>query len=137
MDLRSLLDEFHQALADEIVEARQGRGQQHRLRDGHCLGEHAGGFLYTFAADFEIFVPDDSPIELKAGTTRVSGVLVAIEGLTVLLELSDDLGELVPRAELRTEPWYLLEALQQRLQDGQLPGATSNPKFPAAWCVRH
>ncbi|HXH07191.1 MAG TPA: AAA domain-containing protein [Vicinamibacterales bacterium] len=117
-EVLDLIGQFAAALDDEIREARQGRGQKYRLHDGRRVAEYQGSFLYEFAADFEVFVPDDSPIEVQIGARRVSGSVVSAEGLSLMLELSEDVGEEVARAELRSEPWHLLEALKTRLSDG-------------------
>lgn len=129
MELPRLISEFHQALDDEIREARQGKGRQHTLHDGRRIGAHEGTFLYSFNADFEIFLPDDSPVEVRAGSTTVRGFVVSVEGLTIILELQEDLGEEVPRAVMGSEPWYLLEALKERLADALNPETSLNAQL--------
>jgi hypothetical protein len=126
MSLEELVAGFHTALDDEIREARQGKGQRFNLHGGRRLASSQGSFLYQFLADFEVFVPDDSPIEVSVGEQRVKGFLVSVEGLTVFVEIEEDLGEEVGRAELRSEPWYLLEELKARLSDVLAPGTTRN-----------
>lgn len=128
MELSSLIAEFHKALDDEIEEARKGRGQQYRLHDGRRLGAHNGKFLYTFFLDVEVHVPDDNPVEVELKQpkeSRTRGSVVAVEGLTIMLELEDDLGEEIPSSVLRSEPWYLLEELKKRLSENLSKGAVA------------
>jgi hypothetical protein len=107
--------QFHQALSDEIQSLRQLGGQTTTITDGRRLGKRDGKHLYSFTTDTEIRFPDDTPVDLVHQGKRYPGILLSIEGFDLLVAIERNIGEQVPSARMTTEPWFLLQELQNRL----------------------
>lgn len=107
------------ALSDEIRAVREQGSRPVYLYEGHFLAEREGFYIYTFTADSELRIPDDSRVELEPESSgeACGGFLLTAEGFEVLLALEEDLGDQVRSARLRTAPWFLLEELQERLRE--------------------
>ncbi|MEP0872763.1 DEAD/DEAH box helicase family protein [Trichocoleus desertorum AS-A10] len=107
--------QFHQALGDEIKSLRKLGGQTTTITDGRHLGKRSGKHLYSFTTDTEIRFPDDTPVDLVHQKQRYPGILLSIEGFDLLIAIEKNIGEQVPSARMTTEPWFLLQELQKRL----------------------
>lgn len=127
---RGLFDEFCTALDDEILASRK-QLKPFYLTDGKYIGHCSDGELYSFQADSEIRIPDESRIELEVHKVAYPGALPAGEGFTALLRLEDFVGERVDSARLRSAPWFLLRDLKTRLRDAEL-GLAANRELAMA-----
>lgn len=104
------------ALQDEIQAIRKKGSKPIILSDGQLLGEEAeGGYLYSFTLDAEIILPDDAPGKLSVGEIKTDAVVVSISGFTILLQVSQPVGQSVPTARLETDASFLLQRLRDRL----------------------
>jgi len=107
--------EFHQALSDEIKCIRKKGSQKTIVTDGHYLGASSNKHLYSFTADTEIRLPDDTKIDVEIDKRKYEGTLISIEGFDLIIALDQKNGNHIPLAKISTEPWFLLETLQERL----------------------
>jgi len=107
--------QFNQAIADEIKSLRKMGGQTTTITDGRHLGKRSGKHLYSFTTDTEIRFPDDTPVDLIHQKQRYPGILLSIEGFDLLIAIDKNIGDQVPSARMTTEPWFLLQELQKRL----------------------
>ena len=115
MEYEAYLNHFHIALHDEIEVVRAGGGQKTFLSDGHYLGKKGDHHVYSFTADTEIHLPDDTACDLEYQGKKQAGILISVAGFDLVLGLAEYLGNLIQTAILYTAPWYLLEELQKRL----------------------
>lgn len=106
---------FHLALDGEIKQMRKQGGQTTSITDGRRLGIRNGKHLYTFNLDSEIKLPDDTPVDIIYQQARYPGILITSEGFDLLLAIDRNIGDTVAQARITTEPWFLLEKLQERL----------------------
>jgi hypothetical protein len=106
---------FHLALDGEIKQLRKQGGQTTSITDGRRLGIRNGKHLYTFNLDSEIKLPDDTPVDIIYQRARYPGILITSEGFDLLLAIDRSIGDTVAQARITTEPWFLLEKLQERL----------------------
>ncbi len=109
--------QFISALNDEIEALRTKGGQKTYLSDGQYLGMRDGAYIYSFTADTELKFPDETPVDLEYQRQRYEGKIVSIDGFDVVLALQQFLGDRIATAILFTEPWFLLEALKERLTE--------------------
>jgi flagellar biosynthesis GTPase FlhF len=107
--------QFRQALGDEIQSLRKLGGQTTTITDGRHLGKRSGKHLYSFTTDTEIRFPDDTPVDLVHQRQRYPGILLSIEGFDLLIAIEKNIGEQVSSVKMTTEPWFLLQELQKRL----------------------
>jgi ssDNA-binding Zn-finger/Zn-ribbon topoisomerase 1 len=109
------LAEFQTALSDEISALRKGQGRQVFMSDGHRLARSEGKYIYSFTADSELRFPDQTPADLVYRGKKRGCVILSVEGFEIVLGMEEDIGDSIAIATLLTEPWFLLEQLQQRL----------------------
>jgi len=112
---RSYQRDFSKALDDEIAAMRRVGGSMTPVTNGHYLGKRGGEYLYSFTTDTEIRFPEDTPIDLHYQKEQYPGTLVSVEGFDILITIKKHIGDTVIKAKLNTEPWFLIEALKDRL----------------------
>lgn len=103
------------ALEDEARAAREDLSGSFEARDGRLVYESNEGCAYTFAVDVAPAVPEDTPVRVQVEGEWISGSLVAVHDFDVLALLSRSAGEIIPRAWIAAEPWFILEILRKRL----------------------
>ena len=106
------------ALRDEIRTARTDPGRSFEVFDGARVVSGDDGYLYTFKSDIALPIPPETPVSLALEDGEVvQGALISLQDFDVLLHLREDVGETVPRAKVASEPWFILESLQERLEE--------------------
>ncbi len=113
----ALIEAFNTALAEEIEYLRNEGGHPLVILNGVSVCRGREGYLYAFELEVETFLPDGAPVRLRCGTRETRGEIVAVRGPELTLALHEDMGELIERAEVFCEPWFLLAALQERLSE--------------------
>jgi hypothetical protein len=118
--LSGVLEEFRTALREEIDAARRSAAAGGvQLLDGRRIGQAAGAVQYAFRVESALNLPDDSPGDLHvAGRPGrpLETTIVAVDGLQLTLSVSEDLGDYVPRATLRSDLTHLLRTLIERVE---------------------
>ncbi|WP_148129290.1 hypothetical protein, partial [Dulcicalothrix desertica] len=61
MNFQEYKKEFNNALDDEIKTLKKEGGQQIYVNDGIYLGVRGRQYVYSFSADRDILLPDDTP----------------------------------------------------------------------------
>jgi len=125
---KSYQRDFSKALDDEIKALRSAGGSMTPVTDGHYLGKRNGECLYSFTTDTEIRFPEDAPIDLHYQKEQYRGTLLSVEGFDILITIKKHIGDTVAKAKLNTEPWFLLEALKDRLAAASV-SKTANRKL--------
>jgi hypothetical protein len=121
-----------ESLAHEI---RAGRGDPARtfeVRDGRRLLARDEQHLYAFRAEVALPIPPETPVKLLVLPAQAaSGVLVAQQDFEVVLLLREDLGDEVGLARVAADPWFIAQALSERLR-GQLEREAGDLEIPLA-----
>ncbi|MDD4369286.1 MAG: AAA domain-containing protein [Oscillospiraceae bacterium] len=117
MHATALIEAFNGALAEELAYLRNEGGRPLVVLDGVLVYRGEEGFLYAFDLEVEAFLFDGTPVRLRYGFRETAGEVVAVRGSELTLALRENLGELLERAEVFCEPWFLLAALQERLRE--------------------
>jgi hypothetical protein len=117
---------FHQALSDEIQSLRKRGGQTTTVTNGQRLGIRNGSCIYSFSVDTELRFPDDTPIDIIYQKERRRGMLLSVEGFDLVISVDKYFGEKISSAKISTEPWFLLEALQERLSIALISKQSNN-----------
>ncbi len=113
------------AVSDELREARSARTSTLRVSHGRLVHSSSDRFLYQFETDVSAApLPAESPVLLRIeGRDSVHGTLVLVEEFRLMLEVGEDLGPIVAQAHVSAEPWFILEALADRLRRLQAPNS--------------
>ncbi|MDF9408345.1 AAA domain-containing protein [Pelotomaculum isophthalicicum JI] len=117
MHATALIDAFNEALAEEIAYLRNEGGRPLVVLDGVLVYRGQEGFLYAFELEVDAFLLDGTPVRLRYGSRETGGEVVTVRGSELTLALHENMGELLERAEVLCEPWFLLTALQERLRE--------------------
>jgi len=107
----SLLPSFCRALEDEMQEAKK-QTSGYIVNDGRILDQTSGAYLYIFTVDGDFYIPDDSPVEVRIGSSSSQGTISSFDGHSLIIEIGDFIGEEVSQATLIAQPWYLLDELR-------------------------
>ena len=120
------------ALRDEIRATQGDPARAFEVVDGHWVFGEDVRHLYAFRADIALPIPPETPVTVKIERRdSISGTLVAVDDFEVLLELDAHVGESVSQANVSTEPWFILEALEGRLK-GELGREAGDLEVPRA-----
>lgn len=117
MHAAALIDAFNGALAEEIAYLRNEGGRPLVVLDGVLVYRSQEGFLYAFDLEVDTFLLDGTPVRLRYGSRETRGEVVTVRGSELTLALHENMGELLERAEVFCEPWFLLASLQERLRE--------------------
>jgi hypothetical protein len=117
MQFKDFKDNFNNALNDEIKTLQKNGGQRIYLSDGTLLGVRGDKCIYSFAADRELLLPDDTPVILIHDKNNIHGTLVSAEDSDIIIALTKNIGDKIAKATLRVDPWFLLEELKNRLDE--------------------
>ena len=115
--IEDFCDEYKRALTSEIVYLKKTGGKRQRIFDGHRIEVKNGRYVYSFEADDELNYPDGTQISIWQGKISVPGHVVGCEDFTIIIETSTDFGANVSSLEFSAEPWRLLDALIERLDN--------------------
>ncbi len=110
-------DEYKRAITSEVVYLKNTGGKRQRIFDGKRIEFKNGRYVYTFEADDELKYPEGTRISIWQEQTSIPGHIVGCEDFTIILASSADLGADIPALEFSAEPWRLLSALIERLDD--------------------
>ncbi|MBX5442154.1 MAG: AAA family ATPase [Solirubrobacteraceae bacterium] len=116
----TLIDEFRQALADELDAARRGPAADPvPLVDGRRVARVGERTRYRFTAERELprTLTQDADVQLHLDDRNVRSTVVRVEGLDITLATEEDLGARIERAALAWDPTFLLEKLSKRLRE--------------------
>jgi AAA domain-containing protein len=105
------LQEFIQALRDEIKALESKGSTTIRVSRGMLTKIEGGEYVYSFVLDETIIASDDQPIEIKLSNRSYKAVLIGKVGNAILVSTKDNLGEKIENATLIISPVFLLEAL--------------------------
>ncbi len=129
LDKYPYLKEFIVALEDEIKKLEQFGESEIKVFNGELSKIESGEYVYSFVVDEIIAITDDQPIEVSYQGKRYKATFVGRAGNTILISISDNLGEKIPSATLIISPIFLLKALIAVIE--QLPSLENyNFNFP-------
>ena len=146
--LSGRLQEFRTALREEIeASKRTAASSAVPLINGRRIAQIGARFQYTFEIENVLNLPGDAPGDLHIDNRAPLEVdIVAVDGLTVVLSIPENLGTVVPFARLQSNLTFLMRKLIARIE--AMSGKTNvvgdrilHPfpveGFPAQICVPH
>lgn len=114
-------------------------GSKISIINGRFLYTDYESTVYVFQLISEVSLPEGSPIRIEFDGEEATGEVLSVHGLEIELKLNDYIQGEIREAVLYSEPWQLLEQLQERLKEAhkdklkrnrikRLVDGTSSPK---------
>lgn len=114
---------YKQAVSDEIAYLRETGGKRYRIIDGERLHMGDNRYVYSFETDSELHFPDGTTIKLWFSEKIITAQIISCEEFNIIIQTIESIGEKVETAEFTAEPWQIMEALAERIDE--LKSATS------------
>lgn len=114
---------YEHAVNAEIAYLREKGGKRYRIIDGERLQTEKNNYIYSFETDSELHFPDGTTIKLWFPEKIVPAQVISCEEFTIIIQPKEFIGENVETVEFTAEPWQLMEALVERIDE--LDSATS------------
>lgn len=108
---------YKHAVNAEIAYLRETGGKRYRIIDGECLQTENNTYVYLFEADSELHFPDGTTIKLWLPEKIISAQVISCEEFTIIIQPIEFIGEKVETVEFTAEPWQLMEALVERIEE--------------------
>lgn len=119
MVYNNVLQGYINALMNQIKFLKEIGGKRYHIFAGEKVAAEKEGFLYSFECDNELHLGDSFPVRIEYKGRKYQGEIISIEGFTIWVATSMNLGDKVDLAYLTCEPWNLLESLITRLKECQ------------------
>lgn len=117
---KTYIPELIEALQTEIDQSKNQKSHTQDMEDGLLVDTQVSGgqtlFLYSFTTDSEVQIPEDTSASMIYQDKTYDVTIISIIEYTLLLSVTENLGNEIYYARLSTEPWFLLIELQKRLQ---------------------
>ena len=111
-----ILDEFDQALEDEIKTVRtQGGERTIVLRDGKFIEEMAGGRIYQFNTERKIPIADETPAQIEISKENYRASIARFSEFKLEVLIKDFYDEIIAFAFLKIDSTYVLKKLKEAL----------------------
>ncbi|TYR80677.1 AAA family ATPase [Priestia megaterium] len=111
------LKEWIRALSIEIEHLKTEGGQRQLLINGEYMGRDQDSFIYRFQMTSDLYLIEGSLVRLVFQETNIDGEILSSEGEDLYIKTSLFLGSEVESIDLYNEPWELLQALIDRLDE--------------------
>lgn len=112
----AFFDDQEKYLLSEISYLRTNGGKRQKITDGQHVQIRNGVHVYSFESDSELNLPDNTQISLWKGTGAIPAIVADCEDFTLIITVSEYLGDYIPVIEFSAEPWRLLHFLIDRLK---------------------
>lgn len=110
-------EKYKQEIDAEIVYLRTNGGKKQRVFDGKRIESKNGKNIYTFESEDELTFPEGTQIVIWIGKASVLGSIIGCEDFIIVIATNTNLGDKIPLIEFSAEPWRLLQALNERLDE--------------------
>ncbi|WP_429710231.1 AAA domain-containing protein [Bacillus rhizoplanae] len=115
--LTETMKEWHQALTYEIKHWKTIGGSKLSIINGRFLYTDYESSVYVFQLISEVSLPDGTPIRIEFDGEEATGEVLSVQGLDIEVKLNCYMQQHIQEAALYSEPWQLLEQLQERLKE--------------------
>ena len=118
VQLSGKLAEFRTALQEEIEASRRNASSNAvPLINGRRIAQVGASFQYVFDVENVLNLPGDTPGDLYIqGRSPLEVIIISIDGMTITLSISIDLGPFVPSARLQSNLAHLMRKLIKRIE---------------------
>lgn len=115
--IEEFCDKYKKDIALEIDYLNKTGGKKQRIFNGQRIEKKGSRYVYTFETGDELNYPEGIQITIHRDMKKSFGTIVGCEDFTVIIASEKNFGDEVDSLEISAEPWYLLEALNERLDE--------------------
>ncbi|HEY8527299.1 MAG TPA: AAA domain-containing protein [Acidimicrobiales bacterium] len=116
--VRDVVVEVIEAIGDELSALAATDSSAVDLRNGRPVAQIGTQRLWSFELDVVSSVPPETPGRLLIdGCDPVRATVLAVGDFDIVLGVDAELGETLPHAALSVQPWFILDALRDRLTE--------------------
>lgn len=108
---------YKNAVNAEIAYLRENGGKRYRIIDGERLQTDNNTYVYSFETDSELHFPDGTSIKLWLPEKIIPALVISCEEFTIIIQPIEYIGEKLETVEFTAEPWQLMEALIERVDE--------------------
>lgn len=108
---------YKHAVNAEIAYLRETGGKRYRIIDGERLQTENNTYVYSFETDSELHFPDGTTIKLWLPEKIIPAQVISCEEFIIIIQPIEFIGEKVETVEFTAEPWQLMEALVERIDE--------------------
>lgn len=111
------IEEYKKAVLREKYYIQNEGGRKYKVTNGNLINTKQGLSTYSFEMESELNLSDDAPITLTVGANEATGSVLVCEGFQIIVVVDRDFGSSIGQAFIGVEPWKLLEALVEKLDN--------------------
>ncbi|KAA3618737.1 MAG: hypothetical protein DWQ05_07185 [Calditrichaeota bacterium] len=116
--INKIIQEFKQALDDEIHALKLGKGSGIVLvTNGKFLKKTLEFYIYQFHLENFIVVLEDTPAILDVDGREFECEIISVNGQLVQISVKEKLESIIHKARIKTNTWYLLELLKKKYEE--------------------
>lgn len=108
---------YKHAVNAEIAYLRETGGKRYRIIDGERLQTDNNTYVYSFETDSELHFPDGTTIKLWLPEKIIPAQVISCEEFSIIIQPIEFIGEKIETVEFTAEPWQLMEALVERIEE--------------------
>lgn len=108
---------YRRAVNTEISYLRETGGRRYRIIDGERLQTDNNTYVYSFETDSELHFPDGTTIKLWFPDKIIPAQVISCEEFNIVIQPIEFIGEKIESVEFTAEPWQLMEALVERIDE--------------------
>ncbi|SES65682.1 AAA domain-containing protein [Pseudobutyrivibrio sp. C4] len=109
------IDEYTSDLWKEVAFLKRAGGRKYRATNGKFIANKNEIYTYSFDVEYELHLPDDSPLTLIVGTNKYTGSVLLCEGFQIMINIDKNIGASIGQAFISVDPWKLLSALNTKI----------------------
>ena len=105
------------AFIDEINYIKASGGKRYRAMEGVRLPSQNNEYIYTFDTDTDMRFPAGTKLKLYSPFGIKTAYVVSCEEFSLTFRMGEHIGDSIDMLEFSVEEWFLLEAIQDRLNE--------------------
>ncbi|MFW5795324.1 MAG: hypothetical protein ACOCV1_07575 [Bacillota bacterium] len=114
------INDLTKALDSEIKTLKKGTsGKSVTIFNGKFQRQISNLYVYTFRLENFLSVIDDTPAEIIINNKNYKGQIISVSGLEIDIAIEEKLGNLISKAVINTNLWFLLERLKDKLENNK------------------
>ena len=120
MEYLKTLEYYQHLLNEEVLFLKKTGGKKYRIFSGEMIRCEDNIYYYQFEVDNEISLSEGMPIQILIKGNYYKANIINVEQFKVNFACNCSLGNDIDGGYLICDPWYLLEALIDRLEECKL-----------------